>query len=56
MEQRLYKILQQFTNEWELIDPQARKLTKEQCDVILNECVANGENPNDLKATPDHDD
>jgi uncharacterized protein YbdZ (MbtH family) len=52
-EQQLYKIWQQFTSGWEVIH---RKLTKEQCDVILNECVANGENPNDLKATPDYDD
>ena len=55
MEQRLYKILQQFTNEWELIDPQARKLSKEQCDALLNQYVAEGVNPNDLRAVVDND-
>jgi hypothetical protein len=55
MEQRLYKILQQFTNEWELIDPQARKLSKEQCDAMLSYYVAEGVNPNDLRAVVDND-
>jgi hypothetical protein len=55
MEQRLYKILQQFTNEWELIDPQARKLTKEQCDAMLSYYVLEGVNPNDLRAVVDND-
>ncbi len=55
MEQRLYKILQQFTNEWELIDPQARKLSKEQCDALLNQYVAEAVNPNDLRAVVDND-
>ena len=55
MEQRLYKILQQFTNEWELIDPQARKLSKDQCDALLNYYVAEGVNPNDLRAVVDND-
>jgi hypothetical protein len=55
MEQRLYKILQQFTNEWELIDPQARKLSKEQCDAMLSYYVSEGVNPNDLRAVVDND-
>jgi hypothetical protein len=54
MEQNLYKILQRFTNEWELIDSQAQKLTKEQCDALLNYYVTEGVNPNDLRAVLDN--
>ena len=55
MTQTLYKILQQFTDEWELIDPRARKLTKEQCNALLNQYLAEGVNPNDLRAVVDND-
>lgn len=54
MEQR-YKILQLFTNEWELIDSKAVKLTKEQCDTLLNYYVSEGVNPNHLRAVADND-
>ena len=45
-----YKIVQQATNGWHLIEDRAQNLTKGQCDRMLKEYVRNGENPNDLKA------
>jgi hypothetical protein len=54
MEQH-YKILQLFTNDWELIDEKAVKLTKEQCDHLLNYYVNEGVNPNHLRAVRDDD-
>jgi hypothetical protein len=52
---QLYKILQMFTNEWELIDEKAVKLTKEECDHLLNYYVSEGVNPNHLRAVCDND-
>ena len=49
-EQKLYKILNFNTNGWNLIEDHANNLTKEQCDKMLNEFVAEGYNPNKLKA------
>ena len=45
-----YKIVQQATNGWHLIEDRAQNLTKGQCDRMLKDYVRNGENPNDLKA------
>lgn len=53
MTEQRYKIWQNYTSGWEVIH---RKLTKEDCDSVLNELMRNGENPNDIRATPDNDD
>jgi len=53
MTDQRYKIWQRYTSGWEVIH---RKLTKEDCDMVLNELVAMGENPNDIRATIDDDD
>lgn len=52
-EQQLYRIEELFTNGWELIDSEAQKLTREQCDSLLSSYVAQGHNPNYLRAVRD---
>ena len=44
-----YKIIEQDTTGWSVI-PEAQNLTREDCDVKLNEYVRLGANPNSLKA------
>ena len=44
-----YKIIEQDTTGWSVI-PEAQNLTKDECDVKLNEYVRLGANPNSLKA------
>jgi hypothetical protein len=50
---QLYRIEELFTNGWELIEEGAQKLTKEQCDSLLQSYVARGTNPNNLRAVYD---
>ena len=45
-----YKVLQQGSNGWHLIEDRAQNLTKGQCDRMLKDYIRGGENPNDLKA------
>ena len=45
-----YKIVQQASNGWHLIEDRAQNLTKGQCDRMLKEYIRKGENPNDLRA------
>jgi len=45
-----FKIWQQYTSGWEVIH---RRLTKEECDALLNKLVLDGENPNYIRATID---
>ena len=50
----LYKILLNETVGWDEIDEfNTSKLTKEQCQVRLEELIAQGYNPNHLRAVPD---
>ena len=49
-EEKRYKILELVTTGYHLIDNRAYNLTKEQCDVMLNEFVENGQSPNAIKA------
>ena len=49
-EQKLYKILTFNTNGWNLVEDYSTNLTKEQCDSMLQEFIAEGYNPNKLKA------
>jgi len=52
-DQQLYRIEEYFSYGWELIDPEAQKLTKEQCDSLLQTYVSQGFNPNYLRAVRD---
>ena len=51
-EQKLYKILQLFTEGWEVTDA---NLTKENCSLRLQQYLADGINPSYLKAVSDDD-
>jgi hypothetical protein len=51
---QLYRIEELFTNGWELIDEDAKQLTKEQCDSLLSHYVSSGVNPNHLRAVYDN--
>jgi hypothetical protein len=53
--EKLYRIEEQYTAGWTLIDPSASKLTREQCDRLLQEYLERGYNPNDLRAVLDVD-
>lgn len=50
---QLYRIEEQFTNSWELIDESSQKLTKEQCDEKLRYYLSQGYNPNYLRVVRD---
>lgn len=49
----LYRIEELVTSGWVLIEPQSSKLTKEQCKIQLEQYIADGYNPNTLRAVPD---
>ena len=49
-EEKRYKILELVTTGYHLIDNRAYNLTKEECDVMLNEFVEKGQSPTALKA------
>ena len=49
-EEKRYKILELVTTGYHLIDNRAYNLTKEECDVMLNDFVENGQSPNAIKA------
>jgi hypothetical protein len=48
-----YRIEELYTAGWELIDESAQNLTKEECSARLKQFVAQGINPNYLRAVPD---
>lgn len=50
---QLYRIEELCTSGWELIEDTARQLTKEECTERLNTYIANGYNPNRLRAILD---
>lgn len=50
---QLYRVEELSTVGWSLIDEEAQKLTKEQCDLMLNNYLSLGYNPNYLRAVPD---
>jgi len=52
---QLYRIEELYTNGWELIEESAKKLTKEECSQRLQSYIAEGYNPNYLRAVPDVD-
>ena len=51
--ERLWRIEELTTEGWTLLDNQAVNLTKDQCDVKLNEFMASGVNANRMRAVPD---
>jgi hypothetical protein len=50
---QLYRIEELFTDGWELIEEDAKQLTKEQCDQRLQNYIESGYNPNYLRAVRD---
>ena len=51
--ERLYRIEELTTEGWTLIDNKAVNLTKEQCDVMLNEYLQSGVTANRMRAVYD---
>ena len=51
--EKLYRIEELTTEGWTLLDDKAVKLTKSQCDVMLNEFMASGVNASRMRAVPD---
>ena len=51
--EKLWRIEELTTEGWTLLDNQAVNLTKDQCDVKLNEFMAAGVNPKRMRAVPD---
>jgi len=45
-----YRIEQLFTTGWDLALPEAVHLTKEEGSMIINDLIAEGVNPNHLRA------
>ena len=50
---RLYRIEELFTDGWNLIEENAKQLTREECDQRLQNYMAQGYNPKYLRAVPD---
>ena len=51
--EKLYRIEELCTDGWALVDDKAVKLTKDQASKRLDEAIAEGLNPNRLRAIPD---
>ena len=51
--ERLYRIEELTTEGWTLIGNEAKQLTKDSCDVLLDRYVEGGINPNRMRAVPD---
>ena len=51
--EKLYRIEELTTEGWTLLDDKAVKLTKDQCDVKLNEFMASGVNASRMRAVLD---
>lgn len=52
---QLYRIEELYTNEWQIIDPSATKLTRKECDNLIHHYLSQGVNPNHLRAVIDND-
>lgn len=53
MSDKRYRIEENFTDGWALIDSSAQNLTREQCDQLIQFYLSQGTNPNYLRAVPD---
>ena len=51
--EKLYRVEELCTNGWQPVLPTDVKLTKPQASARLNELLAEGYNPNRLRAVPD---
>ena len=49
-EEKRYKILELVTTGYHLISNRAYNLTREQCNVMINEFIENGRSPTAIKA------
>ncbi len=52
--ENLYQIQELTTTGWTLIEEEAKGLTREQCDLMLNNYLSLGYSPNRLRAVRDH--
>ena len=50
---RKYRVEQRFTTGWGVVDERAIKLTKDEARKVLENLLAEGVNPNDIRAIPD---
>ena len=50
---RKYRVEQKFTTGWGVVDENAIKLTKDEARKVLENLLAEGVNPDDLRAIPD---
>ena len=50
---RKYRVEQRFTTGWGVVDERAIKLTKDEARKVLEELMAEGVNPDSLRAIPD---
>ena len=51
--EKLWRIEELTTEGWTLLDDKAVKLTKDRCDVMLEQFLASGVNANRMRAVPD---
>ena len=49
-----YKVLRLTTEGWTLVDSTAQKLTKAQCDQVIQNLINDGVNPREIKAVRDN--
>ena len=49
-----YKVLTYSTMGWTLADDSAVNLTKAQCDAVIQNLIADGVNPREIKAVRDN--
>ena len=52
---RRYKIMNETTMGWSLIDDKAQNLTKEECDKMLDNVLKAGANPQYIKVVANND-
>ena len=50
---RKYRVEQRFTTGWGVVDERAIKLSKDEAKKVLEELMAEGVNPDSLRAIPD---
>jgi hypothetical protein len=50
--ERLYRIEELCTTGWELVDEKYVNMTKDQTQQVLESLIAEGYNPNSLRAVP----
>ena len=50
---RKYRVEQYFTTGWSIVDKDAIKLSKDEAKKVLENLLAEGVNPNDIRAIPD---